>query len=339
MQSAGHDVANRLDGFELFVQTIPYNFYALLTITMMITISLMNFDFGPMKTHEDNAQERGDLYTTSERPYADDEEAGDNDKARVIDLILPLGLLIVGCIVGLMYTGDFFEGASVRDSFADCDASVGLALGSLAALLISFIFLICRRVKTFSELSDSIPKGLIAMIPAILILSLAFALKGMNGILGGRVFIAGVMEGGLSGFLNLMPAAVFLIACLISFSIGTSWGTFGILLPIVLVIMDQGPPELLIISTSACLAGAVFGDHCTLISDTTIMSSAGARCGVIEHVSTQIPYAMLVAVISFFMYLLAGIVQSAFILLPAGIIATIAVLFYLRKMMSRKTAA
>jgi len=333
------DVANRLDGFQLFVAAIPYNFYALLTITMMIAIAAMKFDFGPMKKHEDNAELHGDLFTTPERPYKDVEGESVSDRARVIDLVLPLGLLIVGCIVGLMYTGGFFDGASVIDSFANSNASVGLAFGSLAALLISFIYLFCRRVMPFSEMADSIPKGLVAMIPAILILSFAFALKNMNTILGGRVFIAMIMEGGLANFLNLMPAIVFLVACLISFSIGTSWGTFGMLLPIVLVVMEHGPPELLVIATSACLAGSVFGDHCTLISDTTIMSSAGAQCGVIEHVHTQSPYAILIAVISFVMYLLAGVVQSALILLPAGIVLTVVVLLVMRALITRRREA
>jgi Na+/H+ antiporter NhaC len=303
---------------------------------MMITMAAMKFDFGPMKKHEDNAMNHGDLYTTPERPYKDADEERVNDKARVIDLALPLGLLIVGCIVGLMYTGGFFDGASIVDSFADSDASVGLSFGSLAALLISFIFLFFRRTMSFSDMAESIPKGLIAMIPAILILSFAFALKGMNGLLEGDLFITTMLEGGLASFLDFMPAIVFLIACLISFSIGTSWGTFGMLLPIVLVIMNHGPPELLVISTSACLAGAVFGDHSTLISDTTIMSAAGAKCGVIEHLQTQMPYAMLVAVISFVMYLLAGVVQNAFILLPIGVIITVGVLFVMRSLMSKR---
>jgi Na+/H+ antiporter NhaC len=292
-----------------------------------------------MKKHEDNAERDGDLYTTAERPYKDTEGESDNERARIIDLVLPLGLLIVGCVAGLMHTGGFFEGAGIIDSFADSDASVGLAFGSLCALLISFIYLACRRLIPFSEMANAIPKGLVAMIPAILILSFAFALKRMNIMLEGPAFITMVMEGGLANFVNLMPAIIFLVACLISFSIGTSWGTFGMLLPIVLVIMGDGPAELTVISTSACLAGAVFGDHCTLISDTTIMSSAGAKCGVIEHVQTQIPYAMLIAVISFVMYLLAGVVQSAFVVLPIGIVLTVAVLVCMKVMQGKRKAA
>ena len=346
------NVAERLDGFQLFIQTIPYNFYALLTLTMMIAIAWMKFDFGPMKRHELNAEQNGDLYTTPERPYKDSDEEVVSDKARVIDLVLPLGLLIVGCVAGLMYTGGFFEGASIVDSFANSDASVGLAFGSLAALLVSFIYLFARRVMKFSDMASTIPSGLVAMIPAILILSFAFALKGMNGLLEGRAFITGIMEGGLANFMVLMPAIVFVIACLVSFSIGTSWGTFGMLLPIVLVIMDVcelcqeqvvhsvcGQPELLIIATSACLAGAVFGDHCTLISDTTIMSSAGAQCGVIEHVQTQTPYAVLTAVLSLIMYLVAGLVQNWLIVLPIGIVLTVLVLFVMKVMLSKKGSA
>jgi Na+/H+ antiporter NhaC len=336
--AAAANVAERLDGFQLFIQAIPYNFYALLTLTMVIAIAWMKFDFGPMKKHEDNAEQSGDLYTTPERPYKDTEDEAVSDKARVIDLVLPLSLLIVGCIVGLMYTGGAFEGAGIIDSFADSDASVGLAFGSLIALLISFIYLLCRRVMSFKDMATTIPNGLVAMVPAILILSFAFALKEMNGLLEGRAFIISIMEGGLANFMVLMPAIVFIIACLISFSIGTSWGTFGMLLPIVLVIMDQGPPELLIIATSACLAGAVFGDHCTLISDTTIMSSAGAKCGVIEHVQTQMPYALLTAGISLVMYLLAGVVQNWLIVLPLGIVLTVVVLVIMKMALSKKGA-
>ena len=339
MNAQGIEVADRIDGFSLFVQSIPYNFYALLTLTMMIAIAFMKFDFGPMRKHELNAELHNDLYTTPERPYGESEEETVSDKARVIDLVLPLALLIVGCIVGLMYTGGFFEGASVFDSFADCDASVGLGLGSLGALIVSFIYLFFRRIMKFSDMADTIPNGLIAMIPAILILSLALTLKEMNGLLEGRAFITGIMEGSLSGMLNLIPAIIFVIACVIAFSIGTSWGTFGMLLPIVLVVMDHGPPELLIIATSATLAGAVFGDHCTLISDTTIMSSAGAKCGVIEHIQTQSPYALLIAGISLVMYLLAGFVQSWLIMLPLSIVVTILVLYVMKTIQARKSPA
>jgi len=292
-----------------------------------------------MRKHELNAELHGDLYTTADRPYKDADEETDSDRARVIDLVLPLVLLIVGCIVGLMYTGGFFEGASIVDSFADCDASVGLAFGSLAALIISFIYLLCRRVMAYSDMAASIPKGLVAMIPAILILSFAWALSGMTGMLEGPAFIEGVMEGGLANLVNILPAVVFVVACCISFSIGTSWGTFGMLLPIVLVVMANQPHELLVISTSACLAGAVFGDHCTLISDTTIMSSAGAKCGVIEHIQTQSPYAILIAVISLVMYLLAGLIQNWLVVLPLGIIVTVAVLLVIKASTTKKSTA
>jgi len=336
-QEAGASAAG-LNGFQLFVASIPYNFYALLTLTMMIAIAFMKFDFGPMKKHELNAEEHGDLYTTSERPYGESDDEEVSDRARVIDLVIPLALLIVGCIVGLMYTGGFFDGVGIIDSFADSDASVGLAFGSLAALIISAIFLLCRRVISFTDMAATLPKGLVAMIPAILILSLALTLKSMNVMMDGRVFIAGVIEGGVANLMNLMPAIIFIIACLISFSIGTSWGTFGLLLPIVLMVMDSAPPELVIIATSATLAGAVFGDHCTLISDTTIMSSAGAKCGIIEHVQTQIPYALLTAVISLAMYLLAGLVQNWMIVLPIGIVLTLSVLFLMNAMQKKKQA-
>jgi len=339
MSADGLAVADKVDGFQLFVQSIPYNFYAILTITMMIAIAFMKFDFGPMKKHELNAELHDDIYTTPERPYKDNEDEVVSDKARVLDLVLPLILLIVGCVVGLMFTGGFFEGASIIDSFADCDASVGLPIGSLAALIISFIYISCRRTMTYKNMASTIPSGLVAMVPAILILSMALSLKEMNGLLEGREFIAGVVESGLANFLNLLPAVIFVIACLISFSIGTSWGTFGMLLPIVLVIMESAPPELMIIATSATLAGAVFGDHCTLISDTTIMSAAGAKCGIIEHVQTQMPYATTIAVISVVMYLLAGFIQSWAVMLPLGIVVTVAVLFVIKAATRKKNAA
>jgi Na+/H+ antiporter NhaC len=335
-QEAGVGTAG-MNGFQLFIASIPYNFYALLTLTMMIAIAFMKFDFGPMKKHELNAEMHNDLYTTSERPYKDSEDEVVNEKARVIDLVVPLALLITGCIAGLMYTGGFFAGEGIIDSFADSDASVGLAFGSLAALLISCIFLFCRRVMSFKDMAASIPNGLIAMIPAILILSLALTLKEMNMLMDGRTFIAGVIEGGVANLINLMPAIIFIIACLISFSIGTSWGTFGMLLPIVLVVMDGASAELLVIATSATLAGAVFGDHCTLISDTTIMSSAGAKCGIIEHIQTQTPYALVTAVISLAMYLLAGLVQNWMIVLPIGIFITLVTLFSIKALQAKQS--
>ena len=339
MAEEGLAVADKVDGFQLFVQSIPYNFYAILTLTMMIAIAFMKFDYGPMKRHEQNAELHGDLYTTAERPYKEAEGEVVSDKARVLDLVLPLILLIVGCVVGLMFTGGFFEGASIIDSFADCDASVGLPIGSLAALIISFIYIACRRIMTYKDMASTIPSGLIAMVPAILILSMALTLKEMNGLMSGREFIAGVVESGLADFLTLLPAAIFVIACLISFSIGTSWGTFGMLLPIVLVIMENASPELMIIATSATLAGAVFGDHCTLISDTTIMSAAGSKCGIIEHIQTQTPYAVTIALISVVMYLLAGFVQNWVIMLPLAIIVTLVVLFIIKAVTRKKSVA
>ncbi|MBR5453915.1 MAG: Na+/H+ antiporter NhaC family protein, partial [Clostridia bacterium] len=295
------------DGLSLFIRSVPFNFYALLTIVMIIVISVIKLDFGSMKKHEDNA-ENGDLYTTPDRPYENAEETYISARGKIIDLVLPVILLIACCITGMIYTGGFFSGESFIDAFANCDASLGLVYGSVAALILTFILYISRRVLSFKEFMESIPKGFTAMVPAILILTFAWTLGGLTNLLGADVYVAGLIElateSGAAWVTQLLPAIVFAIALGLAFATGTSWGTFGILLPIIVPVLPADS-TLLVISISACLAGAVCGDHISPISDTTIMASAGAQSNHINHVSTQIPYALLVAGVSFVCYLLA----------------------------------
>lgn len=320
-------------GIELFVRAIPYNFYSLLTFVFIIALCAMKFDFGPMKLHEENALKNGDLFTSGEIK-ADDTDVEANEKGRVIDLILPVLVLVVTCIFGLLYVGGYFAGSDFITAFGDTDATVGLPWGALIALVITIVYLMIRKIVTFKEAMECIPKGFIAMVPAILILTFATALKNMTGMLGAADYVGALMDSAAAGLANFLPAIIFLVACVLSFATGTSWGTFGILIPIVAAIFDPGSP-LLIIGMSACLAGAVCGDHCSPISDTTIMSSAGAQCDHLNHVSTQIPYAITVAAISFVMYLLAAFIQNAYILLAIGAILTIAVLYTIKKITNK----
>ncbi|MEE1224495.1 MAG: Na+/H+ antiporter NhaC family protein [Clostridia bacterium] len=317
-------------GIELFVRAIPYNFYSLLMITFVIAITLMKFDFGPMKLHEFNAMTKGDLFTSGKEEFSSDEGDKENPKGKVIDLILPIIVLVVLSVIGLIYVGGFFDGADFVTAFGDTDATVGLPWGAIVALLVTIIYLIARRVITFKEAMECIPKGFIAMVPAILILTFATALKNMTGLLGAAEFVEMLMDSAAAGLANFLPAIIFLVACVLAFSTGTSWGTFGILIPIVTAIFDP-TSELLIIGVSACLAGAVCGDHCSPISDTTIMSSAGSQSNHINHVSTQLPYAITVALVSFVVYLLAAFIQNAFVLLPTGIVLMVAVLFVIKQ--------
>ena len=317
-------------GIELFVRAIPYNFYSLLMITFVIAITLMKFDFGPMKLHEFNAMTKGDLFTIGKEEFSSDEGDKENPKGKVIDLILPIIVLVVLSVIGLIYVGGFFDGADFVTAFGDTDATVGLPWGAIVALLVTIIYLIARRVITFKEAMECIPKGFIAMVPAILILTFATALKNMTGLLGAAEFVEMLMDSAAAGLANFLPAIIFLVACVLAFSTGTSWGTFGILIPIVTAIFDP-TSELLIIGVSACLAGAVCGDHCSPISDTTIMSSAGSQSNHINHVSTQLPYAITVALVSFVVYLLAAFIQNAFVLLPTGIVLMVAVLFVIKQ--------
>jgi len=268
-----------------------------------------------------------DLYTSGDR--AESEAVEPNPRGKVIDLILPVVVLIVVCVLALIYVGGYFAGETFVNAFANTDATVGLPWGGIVALAITIIYLMVRRVVTFKEAMDCIPKGFIAMVPAILILTFATALKNMTGLLGADVYVAGLMEGAAAGLAKFLPAIIFVVACILAFSTGTSWGTFGILIPIVVAIYPATDP-LMIIGMSACLAGAACGDHCSPISDTTIMSSAGAECNHINHVSTQLPYAITVAAISFVTYILAGFVPNAWICLPVGIVLTIATLLVIK---------
>jgi len=326
---------SEIDGFNMFLRAIPYNFYAILTIVMILFISIAAFDFGPMKKHEMNA-EKGDLFTTPDRPYQNAASDDVSSKGRVFDLVIPIIALIVCCIIGMVYTGGFFDGASFIDAFADCDASVGLVLGSFAALVITFLLYIPRRVISFKQFADSLPEGFRLMVPAMLILVFAWTLSGFcrEG-LGAGDFVAALVEQN-AGASMFLPAILFLVALGLAFATGTSWGTFGILIPIVLSIFPD-MSEILIITISACLAGAVCGDHISPISDTTIMASTGAQCNHINHVSTQIPYALLVAAVAFVNFIIAGIIQNVFIVLPISIIMMLAVLFIM-KAVSKKSA-
>ena len=322
-----------VNGLSLFIKAIPYNFYSLLTIVMILFITLAKFDYGPMKKHEINAQ-NGDIFSEGERNTGDIEEAEHNAKGRVVDLLLPVVFLILACIVGMIYTGGFFDGETFVDSFANCDASVGLALGSAVAVIFTAIYLIVRRVISFKDAMESLPKGFCAMVPAILILCFAWTLNGVTGTLGAAVYVRGIMEGAAAGLTMLLPAIIFIVACILAFATGTSWGTFGILIPIVTALFQVGAdgsmPELMVIGISACLAGAVCGDHCSPISDTTIMASAGAQCNHVNHVSTQLPYAITVAAVSFVCFIIAGFIQNWLICLPIGIVLMIATLLVIK---------
>ncbi len=324
------------DGFSIFIRAIPFNYYALLTIVMMVTIVLLKMDYGTMRQHEMNAI-RGDLYTTSDRPYADAEDNIDDTKGSVIDLLFPVISLIICCVIGMIYSGGFFEGVGFVEAFSGSDASVGLMLGSFFAFVITIIFYAVRKVLKFSESMSCVPEGFKAMVPAILILTFAWTLKTMTDSLGAKEYVAALVDQATGGLLSLIPALIFLVACFLAFATGTSWGTFGILIPIVVNVFAGTNETMMIISISACMAGAVCGDHCSPISDTTIMASAGAQCNHVNHVTTQLPYAVTVACVSGVTYVLAGIVQNfvsstmtAVICLPVGIVLMIGTLFVIR---------
>lgn len=321
------------EGFRVFISAIPYNYYALLTIFFMIGITIMRIDYGPMRKHEENAILHDDIYTTPERPYADAEkEVRDDGKGRVIDLVIPVIIIIVFCICGIMYSGGFFHGENnFIDSFANSDAAAGLSFGSLLSLIVIIIYFMFRRTIKFREMMDAIPEGFKAMIAAILILTLAWTIKTMTDSLGAADYVAGIVESGAESFMNFLPAIVFLVGCGLAFATGTSWGTFGVLIPIVMAVFENYDVQMEIISISACMAGAVMGDHCSPISDTTIMSSAGAQCYHINHVNTQIPYAVTVAVVSFVCYIIAGFVRNAAISLIIAFALMFLVLLALRK--------
>lgn len=323
------------DGFSIFIRAIPYNYYALLTIVMMVTIVVLNMNYGPMKLHEENAA-KGDLYTTPDRPYANAGSEQINEKGGVIDLIFPIAVLIVACVIGMIYTGGFFSGAGFVEAFSGSDASVGLMLGSFFALIITIAFYAVRKSLKFGESMSCVPEGFKAMVPAILILTFAWTLKAMTDSLGAAEYVAGVMDGAARGLVNLLPAIIFLVGCFLAFATGTSWGTFGILIPIVVAVFAGTNENMMIMSISACMAGAVCGDHCSPISDTTIMASAGAQCNHVNHVTTQLPYAVTVAAVSFVTYAIAGFIQNPFICLPIGIVLMIGTLLVIRSMTEKK---
>ena len=316
------------NGFALFIKAIPFNFYALLTILMMFLLVGMKFDYGKMRQYANRIQE-------SAAEQAEEDQTGEPVKRRregkVMDLILPIIILIICCVVGLIYTGGFFSGTGFIEAFSGCDASVGLSLGSIVALIIIVIIYVASGVLGFKDSMGCIPEGFKAMVPPILILTLAWTLKTMTDSLGIAEFVASATESVAGSLMSLLPAMIFAIACLLAFASGTSWGTFGILIPIVVEVFQGSDPQLMIISISACMAGAVCGDHCSPISDTTIMASAGAKCNHVDHVSTQLPYALTVAAVSFVTYIVAGFTKSAWISLPVGIIILIAVLLVIRK--------
>ncbi len=331
-----------VNGIQLFINTIPYNLYAILTLIMVIFIALTNVDYGPMKIHERNAA-KGDLFTTRSTVYAEDDKPS-HSKGKVIDLILPVVILIVSCVLGMIYSGGFFSGENFINAFANCDASFGLSLGSLFALIIVIIYFMCRKVLTFTECMDSIPAGFKQMVPAILILTFAWTLKTMTNLLEAGPFVSGIVESATAVKL-LLPLILFVVALGLSFATGTSWGTFGILIPIVISVFSgdianvttvDKIPEMVIICISACLAGAVCGDHCSPISDTTIMASTGAQCDHVNHVTTQIPYAFTVAGVCAVGYILAGIVQNVFVVLGVSVLLMIGVLMVIKMLAGKE---
>ena len=315
------------NGLALFIRTIPYNYYALLTLAMMIMIVLMHINYGPMAEHEYNATEKGDIYTTPDRPYADAADESQSRVGIVADMLIPIFSLIICCVIGMIYTGGFFSGTNFIDAFAGSDASVGLVLGSFCALIITMVYYLIRNSLSFEEMMGCLPDGFKQMVPAILILTLAWTLNGTTASLGAKEFVAGIIANNAARFASFLPAIIFMIAVGLSFATGTSWGTFGILIPIVVACFQTTDPQLMIIAMSACMAGSVCGDHCSPISDTTIMSSAGAQCNHINHVSTQMPYALTCAAVSAVTYVIAGLVRNAAISLLIGFVMMLAVMF------------
>ena len=347
VSSTASDLNAGISGIELFIKAIPFNFYSLLTLVFIVTLVLLKVDYGPMAKHEKNAIENGDLFSTDERVDGDDYDA--NDRGKVIDLVLPIVALVIVCILGLLYVGGFFGTdiwggteckGNLIDAFGNTDATVGLPWGSLIAFIAIVIYMVARKLVTFNGAMEAIPQGFKAMVPAITILTLATSLKNVTGLLDSDGFIDKLMNSDAAQSLAwALPAVIFIVACLLAFATGTSWGTFGILIPIVVTMFPDVNNPLLFIGISACLAGAVCGDHCSPISDTTIMSSAGARCVHVNHVSTQLPYAITVAVISFVMFLFAGLLGgllnlgftvTAIVSLAVGVVLTVGFLFIMK---------
>jgi Na+/H+ antiporter NhaC len=335
------DLDTGLSGIQLFVRAIPYNFYSLLTFVFVIGLAVMNFDYGPMKLQEMNAILNGDV-----GGLETESKAEENSKGRVLDLVLPVIVLIIVCVIGMIYVGGYFGVDAWGDTgcagdfiaaFGNTDAFIALPWGALIALVVTVIYMVARRVISFKEAMACVPKGFIAMVPPIIILTLAVSLNSMTGMLGAKVFVYNVMQGASGSLYSLLPAVIFVVACLLAFASGTSWGTFGILIPIVTAIFAPSS-TLLTIGISACLAGAVCGDHCSPISDTTIMASAGAQCDHVTHVSTQLPYAITVAAVSFVSYIIAGFVQNAIICIIIGALLTVGTLFVIRSVTNKKSA-
>ena len=320
-------------GLNLFIRAIPFNYYAILTIVMMVGMALMKTEFGLMKKFEDNARETGDLFS-GPNPYAMMDEEMEEDKGRVLDLVLPIVVLVICCVIGMIYSGGFFSGASFVDAFSGSDASVGLLLGSAFALVFTVVYYMVRRAMSFREMMGCIPEGFKAMVPAILILTFAWSLKAMTDSLGAKYFVRDFVWSSAAGVQMLLPALVFVIGCLLAFATGTSWGTFGMLIPIVQNVFPMDNP-LSIVCISACMAGAVCGDHCSPISDTTIMASAGAQCDHVSHVSTQLPYAITAAAVSLVSYIFAGFVPNAVIALPVSVVLMLLTLLVIRKLAGR----
>lgn len=333
-----------INGFNMFLQTIPYNFYAITTLSMMLLLTIMKFDFGSMKVHEDNAN-KGDLFTTAARPYGDDDDNTDKPNGSVIDLVLPVIVLIICCIIGMIYSGGFFTGESFVDAFAGADAPKGLVLGSIATFFFTFCFYMVRNVMTFKEFTECIPAGFRAMVAPIMILTMAWTLSGMTGLLGAKFYVHDLVANSAGILKMFLPTIIFVVAMFLAFSTGTSWGTFSILIPVVCNVFGSGDTyEMLIISIAACLSGAVCGDHCSPISDTTIMASAGAHSDHVNHVSTQLPYALTAASVSVAGYLIAGGIayftesSLALIALPITLCLLFVTLLVMRTYMRKQTA-
>ena len=334
-----------INGFTMFLRTIPYNYYAVLTVVMSLFLIFTGAEFGPMKLNEDNAK-NGDLFTTTDRPYGDDVDDGSDTNGHVIDLLAPVLVLIAACIFGMIYTGGFFEGVDFITAFADCNASAGLVLGSSIALLFTFVFYRVRSVMTFQDFAACIPEGFKAMVSPMLILSLAWTLSGMTGLLGAKYYVANLLGNSAAALQYLLPFIIFLVAVFLAFATGTSWGTFSILIPIVCHAFPNG--EMLVVSIAACLSGAVCGDHCSPISDTTIMASAGAHCSHVNHVSTQLPYAITAAACSAVCYIITGLAQAvlgsraslvtSLVLLVVAIVLELVVLGVIRARTRAKTS-
>lgn len=333
-----------INGFNMFLQTIPYNFYAITTLSMMLLLTIMKFDFGSMKVHEDNAN-KGDLFTTAARPYGDDDDNTDKPNGAVIDLVLPVIVLIICCIIGMIYSGGFFTGESFVDAFAGADAPKGLVLGSMATFFFTFCFYMVRNVMTFKEFTECIPAGFRAMVAPIMILTMAWTLSGMTGLLGAKFYVHDIVANSAGILKMFLPTIIFVVAMFLAFSTGTSWGTFSILIPVVCNVFGSGDTyEMLIISIAACLSGAVCGDHCSPISDTTIMASAGAHSDHVNHVSTQLPYALTAAAVSVAGYLIAGGIayftesSLALIALPITLCLLFVTLLVMRTYMRKQAA-